>query len=354
MQISSNVRVGRSSYDALESARDTDLRKDKDRVSVPGLEGGAVYVPSDQALGRQVGLDDWTLQLGRLILVTELGHLPSSGHAAVIAASPDYRQYGVQSLLAPLRGRMDAAAQQQWWQDLASAVAQGERSGLPPQLVAPSVTPAVWQRGATRLVQHGDEWFVVLTFEVPQVRRQAQRREGTGIDLGLANLATVATARRVDVVPRGASPLVRHRPEGLVLSTVHRALYDSLQYSAARAELDALTDRLAAGAWFVAVERLKPASFQSDFPVQARRLAVLDWLWSHLPQTLHLQGIPLLRVYPAYSSQQCHRCRSRQLGQRQERLFRCAQCGLAMDADENAALVLLGRGYGVMRQRRRT
>lgn len=351
MIITSNVRIGRTSYPQLESAKSRTLHLD-DKATISGLPGGLVYAPDDHALAAQQGLDDRTLQLGALTLAAQLGHLPSLGHAAVIAASPGYRQYAAQALLAPLRGPMGVQAQILWWQTLAAVVDTGEQPGLPAQLVG-SAAPAQWLRDQTRLVSQKSEWFVSLAFAVGQSVQPLQgTREGTGIDIGLRNLATLATGQRIAFAPRSAAPDWQYFPPGLLRSPEHRALYDTVQYTAARGALESLTGQLTMGATFVALEKLNLKSFRSRFPEKARRMAVIDWAWSTLPQVLHAHDVPLVRVDARGTSQECHACHSRLPDQRRRRRFACRRpgCGVVMDADANAARVIGARGAAQLRR----
>ena len=232
-------------------------------------------------------------------------------------------------------------------------VALGEQPGLPAQLVGSAVTPAQWLRAQTRLVRQKNEWFVSLAFAVDQAVRPVRGpRQGAGIDIGLTNLATLATGQRIAFAPRSATPDWRHFPPGLQPSAEHQALYETLQYAAARGALESLTPPLIAGASFVAVEQLDLKSFKSLFPEKARRNAVIDWSWSTLPQTLHAHRIPLVRVDARHTSQECHACHSRLRGQRHLQRFACRRpgCGVVMDADANAALVIGARGAAQLRR----
>ena len=350
MKITCNVRVARASYPQLEAAKDVSLRRVRGRLS--GLPYGTVYVPADRLLSDQQGLDDHTLQLGPLVMGAQLGHLPTAGQAAVVAASPAYQQFAVAPLLAPLSGLLTPAGQRRWWSELEEVAARGAQPGLFLQTAAPGISTAAWLPAETRLVQSGREWFAVLAFELPTPHRQAGERPGAGIDLGLATLATAAVGGATATAPRIAAPDWAHFPAGR-RSPVHRALYDALQYAAARASLERLGEQLVTEAGFVATEELDLKTFRSRFPELARRVAVIDWCWSTLPQMLHAQGIPLVRVDPWNSSRECHVCHSCQAGQRRRRRFACRRpgCGVTMDANLNAARVIQQRGAAALSRR---
>jgi putative transposase len=56
------------------------------------------------------------------------------------------------------------------------------------------------------------------------------------------------------------------------------------------------------------------------------------------------QGVPILKVNEAYTSQTCSRCGNR--GLRVAGLFQCPHCGLNLNADYNGALNILKRALG--------
>ena len=55
-------------------------------------------------------------------------------------------------------------------------------------------------------------------------------------------------------------------------------------------------------------------------------------------------GILLTKINPAYTSQTCSRCGAIHSGSRNGELYKCIVCGYEIDADQNAAVVVLNRG----------
>ena len=56
------------------------------------------------------------------------------------------------------------------------------------------------------------------------------------------------------------------------------------------------------------------------------------------------EGINLIRVNPAYTSQTCSRCGSIHKESRNGEKFLCIDCGYELDADYNASINILHRG----------
>lgn len=65
-------------------------------------------------------------------------------------------------------------------------------------------------------------------------------------------------------------------------------------------------------------------------------------------------GLPFARAWAAGTSQECSSCGATVPKALSERMHRCAECGLEMDRDENAALNILRRGLEEMRMKSHT
>jgi putative transposase len=76
--------------------------------------------------------------------------------------------------------------------------------------------------------------------------------------------------------------------------------------------------------------------------------SIMDAAWFDFAQKLSYKaewaGREFVRVNPAYTSQDCSRCRHRKAMPLSERMYRCERCSLELDRDHNAALNILTLG----------
>ena len=95
---------------------------------------------------------------------------------------------------------------------------------------------------------------------------------------------------------------------------------------------------------------LKSSTFKKDNNKSSRdfrnksQYALYTKVYSYLKLKCEEQGISLVKVSPAYTSQTCSRCKVIDKSNRQGEKFICKSCGLEIDADYNAAINILNRG----------
>jgi putative transposase len=76
--------------------------------------------------------------------------------------------------------------------------------------------------------------------------------------------------------------------------------------------------------------------------------SISDAAWSTFVEYLTYKaasaGRQVVKVTPAYTSQECSRCHQRHTMPLEERVYRCPCCGLERDRDHNAALNIVALG----------
>lgn len=233
---------------------------------------------------------------------------------------------------------------------------------------------------SARVVQEHGEWFVSLPVERPAADGVIEAPT-VGLDVGVRKLATMSDGRivenpralaRVARVARRAQLAVRRkqraadkrlgarkkgerRAESRRLRLARRALGQA-QKRAASIRRDAAhqaTARLAREHRTIAVEvlRLRNMTRRTRGRGRAAKAAlnrrILDaapgMFLDLLDYKLRLRGGRLVRVNPAFTSQDCSRCGARTNPGSSE-TYTCAACGLVLDRDVNAAKNILARG----------
>ncbi|MCG5214174.1 RNA-guided endonuclease TnpB family protein [Streptosporangium sp. KLBMP 9127] len=219
------------------------------------------------------------------------------------------------------------------------------------------------RRGESDLLVRDGRWFLIATCDLPDVP-VADPDGFLGVDLGIANIATTATATATGEGTRHTGRglnAVRHRNREL-----RRRLQAKNTKSARRllkkrrrteARFAADTNHVIAKAIVTEAERTGRGIALEDLQgirdrVRLRkpqRVTLHSWsfhqLGSFIAYKSRRAGIALVHVDPAYTSQQCSHCghtdRANRPGQA---LFSCTSCGFAEHADVNAARNIAARG----------
>ena len=200
------------------------------------------------------------------------------------------------------------------------------------------------------------KWYVCFSCECEPERLPAVSSQ-VGIDVGLKTFATLSTGeeianprffrkeeqalakvqRKHAKKPKGAPERRKHRK---IVARVHERIKfrrDNFTHQESRQ----IVDRFG----IICVEDLHVKSMTHNHCL-AKSIADASWseFFSKLSNKAEEAGRQLVKVDPAYTSQDCSRCHHRQKMPLSERTYHCPCCLLAIDRDLNAALNLCGLG----------
>lgn len=311
------------------------LRLQHDRAS------GLLYEAKPELLE---ALSDSTLLYGDITLHTELHRLPSSEYSALVRQSPRFRQHlELDELSVALRSPTLSVTEAA--RLLESAVAQEPQPDAQPRLVQPDgLFSAVWDRERLVLQRSGDDWFLVLFFQVQATQPDLfTHRLEVSLDLGSKPLVYASTseerAHRTQPCETDLIWQVRSR-----LSPQARRLLDRIVFSWHQAQLQRVSDFLCRHAFYVYAEDLRYKDMKPTFVQRSRRNGVLDFheCWMHT--RLQLASIGLEKVDPRHTSLRCSYCPDHPFGHRDGDVFFCPTCRRRMNAHRNATRNIMRLG----------
>jgi len=200
------------------------------------------------------------------------------------------------------------------------------------------------------------KWSVFFSCEV-EPERLPECPEPVGIDVGLKTFATLSTGeeianprffrkeekalakvqRKHAKKPKGSPERRKHRK---VVARVHERIKfrrDNFTHQESRQ----IVDRFG----IICVEDLHVNSMTHNHGL-AKSISDASWseFFSKLSNKAEEAGRQLVKVNPAYTSQDCSRCHHRQKMPLSERTYHCPCCLLSIDRDLNAALNMCGLG----------
>ncbi|TDE55690.1 transposase, partial [Nonomuraea mesophila] len=216
---------------------------------------------------------------------------------------------------------------------------------------------SAYRKGESDLVCRDGMWFLMATCDLPD--RPVTVPDGfLGVDLGIANIATTSTGTRH--CGKGLNA-VRHRNREL-----RRRLQAKQTKSAKRllkrrrrkeARFAANTNHVIAKQIVTEAERTGQGIALEDLQgirdrVRLRkpqRVTLHSWsfhqLGSFIAYKAARNGVALIHIDPAYTSQQCSACGHVDKKNRPDQeTFLCTSCGFAEHADVNAARNIASRG----------
>jgi putative transposase len=200
------------------------------------------------------------------------------------------------------------------------------------------------------------KWFATFSCEVDDAPLPTSTG-AVGVDVGLASFATLSTGERL------ANPRFFRRDEKDLTKCQRRLSRETKGTPAWRRRKKAAAHvhervanrrrdfahqhsrHLVNQYGVVAVEDL---SVNQMVHTHCLAKSISDAAWSQFTQYLTYKaaraGRQMVKVNPAYTSQQCSRCRHRQKLALADRVYHCPCCGLDIDRDHNAALNILALG----------
>jgi putative transposase len=203
------------------------------------------------------------------------------------------------------------------------------------------------------------KWWATFSCEIETPAPLHCSDEAVGIDVGLKDFAFLSTDEAVPAPKffrRGESELAKvqrklskeekgspqRRKRKKVVSQVHAKIA-----SRRRNFTDQLSRKIVNRFQFIAVEDI-----HTNRMVHNHCLAkgILDAAWSQffdcLAYKAECAGRQFVKVNPAYTSQDCHKCGHRQKMPLSERVYNCPCCGMSCHRDLNASLNILKIALG--------
>jgi putative transposase len=200
------------------------------------------------------------------------------------------------------------------------------------------------------------KWFVCFSCEV-ESEPLPESVESVGVDVGLKDIIVTSkgenipaprflrkegkelarTQRRLSEAPEGSQERAKRRK---MVANVHERIKNKRK-NFAHQHSRKLVNRYG----FIAVEDL---SVNQMNKTHCLAKSIMDAAWTDLTDKLTYKaewaGRTVVRVNPAYTSQDCSLCGHRQVMPLSRRVYDCPECGLSLGRDHNAALNILTLG----------
>lgn len=203
-----------------------------------------------------------------------------------------------------------------------------------------------WQyrQSGCELVKHNNEWFVVVCFDIPEA---LQGGEGViGVDRGINNIAVCSNnkfynSRKLRGV-KGRYQYNRHKLQSKGTKSAKRKLktLSGKENRFVRDVNHCLSKELVnAGYGTIALEQLDLRTTKKLGRNFNHKIG--NWSWSMLERFIkykaQIQGVKVINVPSAYTSQICSKCSHTEKKNRKGSEFCCKSCGFTLHADLNAA-----------------
>jgi len=232
----------------------------------------------------------------------------------------------------------------------------GVRGGINVPIQPHTPITSNMQTREAKIIRRKGEWFVYITVqaEVPEKNPNSV----LAVDLGIHNIAT--TVNSVDGKPKFYGKKIRavrghyfhlrsNLPNRKAVKKVgkhERRIVNHELHKISKAIVEEAVENNS----LIIVGKLKGIRRNHRGRKGNRKLNSFPYykLVSLIEYKANWQGIPILEINEAYTSQTCSRCGSR--GLRVRGLFRCSNCGLDLNADWNGAKNILKRGIGELKR----
>jgi putative transposase len=216
-----------------------------------------------------------------------------------------------------------------------------------------------FQQGESDLVYSGGEFYLLATCEVPEPTPEDV--EGyLGVDLGIANVAVDSagnryTGKHVNNVRHRYGKL-RGKLQGKATKSAKRKLKKGSKREGrfVTNENHRIAKQLVQTAQrtrsALVLEDLKGIRKRAKGYGAAGRRKLHGWAFGQLRAFVEykaaLAGVGVVYTDPRNTSRECSCCGSVDKANRpSQAVFKCLQCGISLNADENAARVIAGRAY---------
>lgn len=214
------------------------------------------------------------------------------------------------------------------------------------------------RKGETDLVIRDGKVFLIATVDLPETPMNMHLAGWLGVDLGIVNLATTSDGDH-SVGDKVIGFRKRHLRLRKRLQKKNTKSAKRLLKKRSRIETRFAADvnhRISKKIVTEAQRTGRGIALEDLTGIRARvrlrkpqRVALHSWAFSQLGSFLGykalLNGVPLVYVDPAYTSQTCHACGNVDRKSRiDQATYKCCACGVVAHADVNAALNIADRG----------
>ena len=202
------------------------------------------------------------------------------------------------------------------------------------------------------------KWYACLSCEI-EPKPLRKNKKTVGIDVGLESFATFSTKEKIDnprffktdqkalvKAQRKLSKLEKDIPKRRkakkVVSRIHERI-SNRRHNFSHQEARKIINEFG----IICIEDLSINKMQRGNFRSINR-SINDVAWGQFANCLSYKaesaGRTLVKVNPAFTSQDCSRCGYRQVKKLSDRVHHCSHCGFEIDRDHNAALNILALG----------